>query len=990
MRPFIALCFVLFSIHLYAQPKNWSDPATWGGTKPVAGQAVTIPAGEHIILNENPPQLAGLTINGTLEFASLDIELRADWILVNGTLQVGTAANPYSYQAVIELGGADVNENIMGMGTRGILVVGTLELHGVTPQIPFTRINANATAGATQLTLAQTVNWSTGDQILIAPTDFYQAAGGNSVTQFTSISGLSGTTLNLGDPLNAYRYGSLQYVTANGLSTSQGTLPNLDSAQALTPLILDERALVANVSRNIHIQAPDDALWQNQGFGVHVMVMGQNSVAYVEGVQILRGGQAGILARYPFHFHQKSYSGNQFAADASGEYFRNSAILHSAQRGIVIHGTCGVEVSKNIIYDVRGHGIFTEDAVERRNVIDSNVVLLVRNPLAGDELKNHETGNFGSSGFWISNPDNTLTHNWAGDCEGFGFWLAFPSRPFGMNNGVLHTDGFLLQPNRLAFGVFDANTAHSNRLDGIRLDDPEIDEDGNTFPLQYSSTSNGREPEWNSTTRQRFELENYQVWKNGRGGIWDRAVWPTNTGAISADNCGRFFAGSGADGLIQNCLVIGTSLNHLLNGTDRSPFNETLGGNETPVAFATYHSTFDIRNNIVVNFPLVDSTRSGVFATEDYYTRPVDKGQYRNLNNVQLNSFTGVKLEAQYPWFKLTGALWDPHGNWTGQPGNSYFVYDDPFFTFGQSPVSVGANAGGVFVQGPFYGINDFVINRANLYYEDLMALDVRRFQNGTEVGLWEIEEAGATDWLLAHMRHFAAHPSGEYWLSFPGIDTVRDIAFSVENMLSTDDSLVIGIEYSGKWAITQVYSSSFANFMDSAHAAWPESFALKHVYRQVPSKDSLRTETYWHDSTANMVWVHVQGGIAMSWNPNDYPETSDEKLYRLFNLRVYGTRKPDVPEDSSGNTGLKQPETKQFRAYPNPASDHITLDVKEFSVTGLHAVVVDIQGRILVYEEMDKEPERINLHGFPAGIYQVLLMDGESILARTRFVLIK
>jgi len=159
-------------------------------------------------------------------------------------------------------------------------------------------------------------------------------------------------------------------------------------------------------------------------------------------------------------------------------------------------------------------------------------------------------------------------------------------------------------------------------------------------------------------------------------------------------------------------------------------------------------------------------------------------------------------------------------------------------------------------------------VNRANISYEDLMALDVRRFSAGQEVGSWEIDEAGAKDWLLAHMRHFAAHPSGEYSLSFPGIDTVSDVAFSVENMLSSDDSVVIGVEYSGKWEINQIYSSSFGNFMDSTHAAWPTNFAWKHVYREVPSKDSLRTETYWHDSAANRVWIHVQGGITMTLEP--------------------------------------------------------------------------------------------------------------------------
>ena len=64
-----------------------------------------------------------------------------------------------------------------------------------------------------------------------------------------------------------------------------------------TPVVLDERAPVGNLTRNIVIQAPDDALWQNECFGVHIMIMRMGSgdhkgIANVEGIEIRRGGQA--------------------------------------------------------------------------------------------------------------------------------------------------------------------------------------------------------------------------------------------------------------------------------------------------------------------------------------------------------------------------------------------------------------------------------------------------------------------------------------------------------------------------------------------------------------------------------------------------------------------------------------------------------------------------------------------------------------------------
>ncbi len=872
-----------------AEMKLWSDPATWNGEKPIAGQHVTIAENQHIILDEDPPPLGSLTIAGTLRFARKNINLQCGWILVHGALEIGTEAEPFSQKATITLTATDTNESIMGMGTRGIIVMdGRLDLHGATPAVLWTKVNAHVEKNATQLELAVNPSWKVNDEIVVGPTDFFGAAAGASVSQQFTITALSGNIVTLSSGMNAFRWGKLQYATSSGMSlTEEGRVipPASDTPEKQTPTVLDERAPVGNLTRTVLIQGADDGVWRDQGFGAHVMVSGPNAKAYVEGVEIRRCGQRGKLARYGFHFHMLSYSGSQTLNDAAGQYLRNSSIHGSANRGIVIHGTNGVSVKNNIVFDIKGHGFFTEDAVERRNTFDENLVLMTRNPSGSAALKQHETGERGSAGFWISNPDNTLINNTAADCQSNGFWMAFTMQPWGLNNSVLNSNGLLVNPSRLKFGVFNNNTAHSNRLEGIMIDNVESDVLGNTIGFQYSSTTDDREPTWNSGTRLRFTLSNYNVWKNGSNGIWDRAVWPDNYGVVSADNCGRFFAGSGSDGVIERSLVIGTSLNHLKNNTDRPTFNDTQGGNQTPAAFATYHSTFDIKDNIIVNFPLVANTRSGAFATEDYYTRGVEKGQYRNTNNLLIQTHPGVKLKSVFNYFNLASALWDPHGTWG--PAGNYFVYDVPFLTYGLSvtPVAPGPTAGGVSVPGPFYGFSGFVLHGVgdtppkNQPYNDLMAIHVRRLDsNLNEVDVWHVN-AAQQDWLLAHMRSFATHPSGIYELIFPDQAALpNDFQMDVENMLTTDDMVVIAIQFDGA-VNAGVRMASYTN--------------RNEMYQQAESREAVRQSagaTYWQDKANNLVWVKLRGGFWQFWtaNTNEAIPSSDDLLYEQTVLKIY------------------------------------------------------------------------------------------------------
>ena len=423
---------------------RWSD-ANSGLPKTAADLVgvteVVIPQGTTVILDMDPPSLPALNIQGALVFEDQrDVALSARNILLTGRMEVGTAAAPFTHQATITLTGPRTNTDTTvdndGI-SRGFNVVGgSLLLYGQFTGPTWTQLDQHLPQGALSATLKDSVNWRQGDQLIVAPTDFYQQA----VTeQVTLAQNASGTNITLGAGLKAARWGRLQYLTDQGmgLQPQENFVP---PAQPF-PTVLDSRAEVGNRSRRLVIQGANDNAWLQHGFGAHMMIMGLNAKVVVDGVEFRRVGQGGKLARYPIHWHLLSYDigTGQQRGDATGHVIRNSAIWDSAQRCIVIHSTNGVQVRNNICYNIQGHGIFLEDATERRNIIDGNLVLKVRSPHISRLLKVHEGAQLyqaGPSAVWMTNPDNTLTNNHTGDALGNGLWLAFPDRTLGLSRRV--------------------------------------------------------------------------------------------------------------------------------------------------------------------------------------------------------------------------------------------------------------------------------------------------------------------------------------------------------------------------------------------------------------------------------------------------------------------------------------------------------------------------------------------------------------------------
>lgn len=411
-----------------ALPPNtgyWSDARFWAGlglSKPQEGQDVTIPAGVRVILDESPPPLGGVTVLGELEFARKDLSLTVRYLMVHGpgALRIGSEEAPFTHRAVITLSGPPSDEDVMlGMGTKflGAMMGGRLEIIGEN-RVAWTKLAQTAPAGTTQIRLVEPVDWRVGEEVVIASTalDPHQA-------EVRTIRAVQGTLVTLDRPLAYGHFGELQTFAGR---------------------VLDERAEVGLLSRNIVIQGDDN---QAEGFGGHVMVMGASpsrretnpalrSHARVRGVEFRRLGQFNRLARYPFHWH---YNG-----DSSGDYLENSSFHSNFQRGVVVHSTDNVLVRNNVLYGTLGHSVMTEDGSEQGNRFERNLVVLTRafpylpsNPI--QEAQNDHK----AASFWIKGPSNAFVGNAAAGGEFTAFWFdnvgAVDASRFEFRDNVIHS-----------------------------------------------------------------------------------------------------------------------------------------------------------------------------------------------------------------------------------------------------------------------------------------------------------------------------------------------------------------------------------------------------------------------------------------------------------------------------------------------------------------------------------------------------------------------
>ena len=878
----------------------WSDPSTWSSNSvPAAGDNVLIAAGLRVALDVETPSLGTLAIEGELvatdtsdvAITAADIEVRG-----GGLLEIGTASSPFTHRATITLTGARglhvqraADNGLDNDGVaRGIRVRngGALILTGVPPAIAKTKLNAHAFAGATTFTLAEAVDWRAGDQVAIAMTDFHGIGETEVLTLSVDTDGAA--TMSTTTALQNFRWGRLQYpidapVNGSGMSLTPGTFT---PASNTTPTVLDERAEVVNLTRNIVIQGADDADWRGAGFGVHVMVMGTTSVAKIDGVEIRRCGQRQAMGRYPFHWHMLSYgSDGSFRGDASSDqhHLLNSSIHDSQNRAVTIHGTCGVAVEDTSAVDVQGHAFFFEDGPERRNRVTGCVAMKVRDP-DQHRLKEHDSR---AAGFWMVNPDNTIVGNSASDCDGPGLWNSFATECFGMSANVT------MNPNDIGITRFDDNVGHSCGEVGMQTADIVVDEAGNTTDSYYLHDSGDA------------VLRGNIVWKNRVGGYRNRVRQPNYIGWTCADNSGvDIFGAVRRDSLIDSPLMIGFSLNNA------TPFDQPQRR-----AFKSYHFEVDIIDVTAVNYTFADGVMlagsffnsantfvvgGGVLDTSDLYLDPITMQMLRCSGWRLINSNAGYRSASPYfdsfpvqqsngdrNW-ALSGAMWDPHGYWG--PAGNYLVPDLPFYNHGLSSLQMATpgNGNGLSTSHVFFGLGGITPGEDGPHYggSDPMAMRLQRLDtNGAVVGDHFIGDADQTS--VFRFKHFGIARGGRYRLEFPDDAPPNDFFnVTIDNAWRAEDWFVLALPWSGSVPVTGRLDSGSGQQSLAARIAEGTARALNSAGTSLADVIADPTGgTMWQDVANDLVWVKHVGGLAL--NVYNYNGTSDASLMRRYQLRL-------------------------------------------------------------------------------------------------------
>jgi len=505
--------------------RTWSTAGDWYGPDGITTANAVPTASDYVSI---PPE-AVVVIKGNCVAATLNVKdaellvgnepatLAAQWVMISGagsSFKVGKPEFPHPETFTLTLtGGNATKDNIKGAGTHFLMAMGggSIIMHG-SPKRSWTKLTANAMEDATSITVADATGWSINDEIVIAPSSI------NSHVDEVVSTPQQGSRILPDQKESQIEKRRITYVSADQKTFSfadgllydhLGVNATYSHDRSNIPTVVDLRAEVGLLTHNLKIQGGGDA------DGGHVMLMKSptcgaciangGGFGQFSNVEFYQMGQKQRMARYPIHWHMLDDEGN-------GQFIRNCSIHDSRNRAITLHGSSYVSVEWNVAYDHIGHGIFLEDATERFNQINYNLVLGTRKagiqpahlPTMGDsratyyddydEARSDFEKNeallpsdnmpegfkmHAPAAFWITNPRNYFIGNVAAGTLGTGFWFALPTGPLGLsakddrfvNTNKDTNGGKIAEPYPLlstftapineVLGEFSGNTVHS-------------------------------------------------------------------------------------------------------------------------------------------------------------------------------------------------------------------------------------------------------------------------------------------------------------------------------------------------------------------------------------------------------------------------------------------------------------------------------------------------------------------------------------------------
>jgi hypothetical protein len=279
------------------------------------------------------------------------------------------------------------------------------------------------------LHVSKPVDWVSGDHIVVTTTDYLPNHSEELVVCGVE---LDHTTIHFSSKWG----GAPGSCSPDGVhwahNGEQYSLLGLPSRLHITKKAAETRAAVGLLTRSISIvsggDTPGSPFPDDYYFGGHTVARQGFAAFQVQGVEFRQLGQGGKMGHYPIHFHVARKT-------PPDTFVRDSSINESMNRWITVHGTQGVEFSRNVGYKSIGHGFYLEDAVETNNKFYSNLGVFARAAVMNKDNPRQVPGilaspddgfgalKFGSdkytpSVFWITNGWNDFQGNMA---AGAGF-----------------------------------------------------------------------------------------------------------------------------------------------------------------------------------------------------------------------------------------------------------------------------------------------------------------------------------------------------------------------------------------------------------------------------------------------------------------------------------------------------------------------------------------------------------------------------------------